>query len=142
IEDAALLVEQLVAYDAQDPDTRPRARPDLVRVAAEEPPLVPVLAFCKSPVWDQADEDTKAAFAELVEHLGEHAAEVELPEIFDEAVAWHRTIMEADLARSFEREYETGKDKLSSTLREMIERGQKVLAVDYNRAVSEIAALN
>ena len=60
----------------------------------------------------------------------------------DDAVAWHRTIMEADLARSFEREYEGGKDKLSSTLREMIKRGQKCLAVDYNRAVGQMAVLN
>ena len=51
-------------------------------------------------------------------------------------------IMEADLARSFEGEYARGKDKLSSILREMIERGQKVLAVDYNRAVSRIPRLN
>ena len=50
--------------------------------------------------------------------------------------------MEADLARSFEREYARGRDQLSSTLREMIERGQKVLAVDYNRAVDQIPVLN
>ncbi|MBU2261000.1 MAG: amidase, partial [Proteobacteria bacterium] len=63
-------------------------------------------------------------------------------DIFREAVGLHRTIMEADLARSFEREYETGRDKLSSILREMIERGQKVLAVDYNNAVSQIPVFN
>ena len=50
--------------------------------------------------------------------------------------------MEADLARSFEREYARGKDRLSATLREMIERGQKVLAVDYNRAGDQIPVLN
>jgi Asp-tRNA(Asn)/Glu-tRNA(Gln) amidotransferase A subunit family amidase len=50
--------------------------------------------------------------------------------------------MEADLARSFEQEYARGKDRLSSILREMIERGQTVLAVDYNEAVSRIGPLN
>ncbi len=65
-----------------------------------------------------------------------------LPELFDEAVDLHRTIMEADLARSFEREYADGKDRLSPILREMIERGRKVLAVEYNRALSQIPALN
>jgi Asp-tRNA(Asn)/Glu-tRNA(Gln) amidotransferase A subunit family amidase len=142
VEDAALIAEQLMAFDDRDPDLRARARLKLTETVSEEPPLPPRLAFVKTPVWDQADEDTKAAFAELVEHLGEHVGEGELPAIFNEAVAWHRTIMEADLARSFEKEYARGKDRLSSTLREMIERGQKVLAVDYNRAVDRIPVLN
>jgi Asp-tRNA(Asn)/Glu-tRNA(Gln) amidotransferase A subunit family amidase len=50
--------------------------------------------------------------------------------------------MEADLARSFKREYENGKDKLSAILCEMIERGQRCLAVDYNDAVGQVSVLN
>jgi Asp-tRNA(Asn)/Glu-tRNA(Gln) amidotransferase A subunit family amidase len=49
--------------------------------------------------------------------------------------------MEADLAKSFAREYEIGRDRLSSRLREMIESGQRTLAVDYNRAVERVATL-
>ncbi len=142
IEDAALIAEQIMAFDDRDPDTRLRARPTLIETVAEEPPVQPRLAFVKTPVWNQADKDTKEAFAELVAHLGEDVGEVELPDVFNDVVAQHRTIMEADLAGSFEREYERGKDKLSSILREMIERGQKVTAVDYNRAVSRIPVLN
>jgi Asp-tRNA(Asn)/Glu-tRNA(Gln) amidotransferase A subunit family amidase len=142
IEDIALIAEQLMAFDDRDPDTQLRARPKLVDTLAEEPPVPPRLAFVKTPVWDQAETDTKEAFAELITHLGENVVEVELPEIFNDAVEQHRLIMEADLARSFSREYERGKDKLSSILLEMIERGQKVLAVDYNHAVSQIPILN
>lgn len=142
IEDVALIAEPLMAFDEHDPDTRPRARPNLIKTVAEEPPVTPRLAFVKTPMWDQADEDTKAAFAELVERLGENVGEVQLPDIFNHAVEWHRVIMEADLARSFEREYADGRDKLSPILLEMIERGQKVLAVDYNRAVGQIPLLN
>jgi Asp-tRNA(Asn)/Glu-tRNA(Gln) amidotransferase A subunit family amidase len=138
IEDAALVAEQMMAYDDRDPDTQMQARPALQKTAAEEPPVSPRLAFVKSPVWDQADEDTKEAFAELVAHLGENAGGFELPDMFQEAVSLHRTIMEADLARSFEQEYARGKKRLSPILREMIERGQKVLAVEYNRALSQI----
>jgi len=142
VEDAAFLAEQLISYDLRDPDTRPRARPALVRAAAEEPPVPPLLAFVRSPVWEQADEDTKGVFAELVAHLGENVKEVELPDGSRDAIEWHRTILEADLARRFEREYERGKDRLSAILREMIERGQKVLAVDYNRAVDRVPFLS
>jgi Asp-tRNA(Asn)/Glu-tRNA(Gln) amidotransferase A subunit family amidase len=142
VEDAALVTESIIAFDERDPDTQLRARPHLVEMVAQEPPVEPRLAFVKTPAWDQADTDTQEAFAELVAHLGENVDEFQLPDIFDDAVEQHRTIMEADLARSFEREYARGKDKLSSILREMIERGQKVLAVDYNHAVSQIPVLN
>jgi Asp-tRNA(Asn)/Glu-tRNA(Gln) amidotransferase A subunit family amidase len=155
--DAALIAEQMIGYDEFDPDTRPRARPRLSEVAASEPPVTPRLAFVKTPIWDRAEATTKEAFAELVEHINEFAAaaesratglteeavqEMELPPLFDEALGWHTTIMEADLAKSYAKEYQTGKDKLSKTLSEMIERGQKVLAVDYNRAVDGIGLLN
>ncbi len=142
VEDAALVAESLIGFDAQDPDTRPSAARALLATAREEPPMDPRIAFVRTPVWDQAEETTHEAFAEMIEHLGETVEEVELSQQFDDAVALHRTIMEADLARSFEQEYARGRDRLSSTLREMIERGRKVLAVDYNEAVSRIGALN
>ena len=138
VEDAALISQQIMACDPNDPATRPQARPDLLGTATAEPPVTPLLAFVKSPVWDEAEDDTKDAFAELVKHLGEDVEEVDLPEILEKAVDWHRTIMEADLARSFAPQYERGKDKLSAILRGMIERGQTCLAVDYNRAVERI----
>ncbi|UCD46899.1 MAG: amidase [Deltaproteobacteria bacterium] len=140
IEDAALVAEQMMAFDDHDPDTRPRARPALRKTADEDPPVAPRLAFVKTAVWDQADEDTKEAFAELVAHLGDNAGGFELPDMFRETVSLHRTIMEADLARSFEQEYARGKERLSPVLREMIERGQKVLAVEYSRALGQVPA--
>ncbi|MDH3670260.1 MAG: amidase [Gammaproteobacteria bacterium] len=142
VEDVALLAQQLIAFDESDPDTRPHARPNLVETVAADPPVPPQFAFIKTPMWEQAHKETQAAFSELVDHLGENVEEVTLPEAFDHAVAWHRTIMEADLARSFRREYEEGKDKLSGILCEMIGRGRACLAVDYNDAVGRIPLLN
>ena len=142
IEDTALIAEAMVGFDDRDPDTRLQAKPALVATLSEEPPVQPRLAFVKTPMWEQADNDTREAFAELVAHLGDKVGEAKLPDIFNDAVGLHRTIMEADLARSFEREYARGKDKLSAILKEMIERGQKVLAVDYNNAVSQIPVFN
>jgi Asp-tRNA(Asn)/Glu-tRNA(Gln) amidotransferase A subunit family amidase len=50
--------------------------------------------------------------------------------------------MEADLAKSFATEYAGGKERLSDTLRQMIERGQQVTAVNYNCAVEQIPVMN
>jgi Asp-tRNA(Asn)/Glu-tRNA(Gln) amidotransferase A subunit family amidase len=142
LEDLALLAEPLMAYDAKDPDVRLQAAPRLLEVARQEPPVTPTLAFVRTPVWGQAEEDTKAAFAELVDALGRRVEEVPLSALFDDVIEVHRTIMEADLARSFAREYARGRDRLSDTLRTMIERGQRTLAVDYNHAVDRRAVLN
>jgi Asp-tRNA(Asn)/Glu-tRNA(Gln) amidotransferase A subunit family amidase len=142
LEDLALLAEPLMAYDPADPAMRSRARPDLARVLAEDPPVPPKLAFVRSPVWEHAEEDTRAGFAELIGVLGERVDELALPAVFDDAIEQHRRIMEADLAKSFAAEYQRGAEQLSARLREMIARGRQVLAVDYNLAVDGVARLN
>ena len=143
VEDVAFLGDQLMVFDARDPDMRHRAAPRLLETAASEPPVAPRFAFVKTPVWDQADEDAQAAFEELAARLGgEVVEEVELPEPFDSAVEWHQIILESNLARNFEAEYERGRDRLSDLLRKMMERGKEYLAVDYTRAVEKVPVLN
>ena len=142
VEDAALMADCLTAYDEHDPDMVPHGRPRLAEVVAQEPPVTPKLAFVKSPVWDKTEADTRAAFAELTEALGETCDEVALPEPFDRAVAMHRAIMTADLAKSLAGYYDRGRERISPVLRGMIEEGQTVTAVDYNRAVDSIEVLN
>ena len=142
VEDAALLAETLMEYDAADADMHLQARRQLSRMAAEEPPLPPKLAFAKTPIWDQADEDTKEAFAELVDMLGGSVVTVELPSVFENAWELQRTIQDAEVAVNFAPEYEKGRDQLSPRLRGIIEHGQQVPAGDYIRAVARIPLLN
>ena len=142
VEDAALMADAIMAYDPEDPDMTIRTRPTLSRVAGEEPPVDPTFAFVKTPVWDQAEADVQDAFAEFMEAYGDICEEVTLPEPFDSAIARHRMIMNADLAKSLGHYYENGRDQISDVLTGMIEDGQKVLAVDYNRAIDWAALLN
>lgn len=142
LEDLALVAEPLMAYDGRDPDMRPATRPRISEIMAQEPPVDPRLAFVRTPVWDQTEETTKDAFRELVEHVGGHIDLLELPTAFNDAHEDQRRIMEADLAKSFAKEYAEGKDKLSGILCQMIERGQKVLATEYNTAVERVSLLN
>jgi Asp-tRNA(Asn)/Glu-tRNA(Gln) amidotransferase A subunit family amidase len=142
VEDAALLAETMVGFDAEDPDTRPVARPQLVATALSEPPLPPRFAFVKSSAWEQADPVTREAFAELVDALGEAVVETELGESFNRGVDLHRTVMEVDMATNLHRDYEQGRNQLSQQLRECIERGRTYAAVDYTRALAVSAQLN
>jgi Asp-tRNA(Asn)/Glu-tRNA(Gln) amidotransferase A subunit family amidase len=138
VDDIALLAEQVVGYDENDPDTSPRARIPIGQIAAEEPPLAPMFAFIKTPMWERADEDTKEGFAEIIEHLGRQVEEVELFPSAADAWQWHQTIMGAEMAHNLEREWTNSRDLLSEQLRAQIERGQEVRAIDYQRALSRI----
>jgi len=142
IDDIALLAEQLQGYDEHDPDTRPRARIPFIDVAAQEPPLPPMFAFMKTPMWERTDDDTKEGFAEIVEQLGSQVEEVELFPSATEAWQWHQTIMAAEMAANLEREWNAGRDRLSEQLRAQIERGRDVRAVDYQRAISRIMPIH
>jgi len=139
LEDIALAAEELAGYDEGDPDTRPRARVPFRAVAAEEPPIPPVIAFVKTPMWERAEPETREAFAELVEALGDRVEEVELFPSATEAWDWHKTVMEAEMAANLEREWLSGREKLSEKLRALIERGREIRAVDYQRALARIA---
>ena len=136
VEDLALLAAQLMGYDERDPDTRPRARLPFVEVAAEEPPLPPMFAFMKTPHWERVEAESKEAFAELVEHLGDRVEEIELSPSATAAWDWHQTIMDAEVAVNLEREWERGRDRLSASLRGRIERGRQVRALDYQHALA------
>ena len=141
LEDVALVMEELAGWDAGDPDTHPRARIPFREIAAEEPPIPPLLGFMKTPVWDRADEETKQAFAELVEALGDRIEEVELSAAAADAWDWQRLIMDTEMAANFEREWMRGRGQLSEKLRALIERGREVRAVDYQRVLSRLPQL-
>ncbi len=141
LEDAALLAEPLMAFDPRDPAMRPGGQPELVETLRHDLQGPPRLGFVKSAYWDQAAPDAQTAFGSLVRRLGGQVEEVALPAAFAEAAAIHRTIMEADLAASFAAEYARGADRLSDTLRAMIERGQQTVPADYQRALAQAADL-
>jgi Asp-tRNA(Asn)/Glu-tRNA(Gln) amidotransferase A subunit family amidase len=141
IDDLALLAEELVGHHDGDPDTRPRARMPFQKISREEPPIEPMLAFVKTPHWERMTAEAKEAFAELAETLGDRVEELDLVSSAAGAWDWHKTIMETDMAASFEREWERGREQLSPQLRSLIERGREVKAVDYQRALRGIAPI-
>jgi len=138
LEDVALLAEALAGYHPADPDSRPRGRPPFVRILAEEPPIPPMLAFLKTPHWARMEREAQEAFGELVEALGDRVEEIDLTLSATDAWSWQKTIMEAEMAASFEREWTSGREQLSPQLRSLIERGRELRAVDYQRALAGI----
>jgi Asp-tRNA(Asn)/Glu-tRNA(Gln) amidotransferase A subunit family amidase len=141
VADAALLADALAGHDPEDADTRLLPPPRLLETALTDPPVTPEIAFVKTPVWDQAEPETREGFRELAEALGAVCTEVALPEIFDEWAGALRSLMQAGTARNLAGYYRKGKDQLSPALRSVIEDGLKVSAVDYLTALDWREAL-
>jgi Asp-tRNA(Asn)/Glu-tRNA(Gln) amidotransferase A subunit family amidase len=132
----------LIAGDDEDPDLRPGVGLDLGPDWTTRPLGRPRLAFVRTPVWEHTGAITRDAFAGLCERWGDLVQEVKLPPAFERAHDWHKILMESDLANSLGALYNSGRDRMSDTLREMIERGQTYKAMDYSRARDGIFELN
>ena len=142
IEDAALISEQLIGYDKQDPDTSLNPKPKLLSASREKPPMEPLFAYIKLPFMDKLDEDAVEGFKEVKEDLKGKVDEIELPKGFAKITEWQQVIMESDMASSFSEEYKKSKNKLSDKIIEAIERGMKYTSIEYNNALSQIDVAN
>jgi Asp-tRNA(Asn)/Glu-tRNA(Gln) amidotransferase A subunit family amidase len=134
--DLALVLEVIAGHDPADPDTAPFAAPDFRVLQREPPPLPPRFAFVRTPVWDKADGDTKAAFEELATALGSAVEPVDLPQPWAEAWEVHRTIMAADMAHNLAPLVARGEP--SEALRKLLAHGRSVSAVDYLAALAKV----
>jgi Asp-tRNA(Asn)/Glu-tRNA(Gln) amidotransferase A subunit family amidase len=54
---------------------------------------------------------------------------------------WHRTIMEAEMAFNLDSEWTRGRDRLSVSLQQQLQRGREVKAFDYQQAQARIPQL-
>jgi len=142
LDDVALLLESCVAYDEGEFESSPRAQTAYGAIAADDPPIPPMLGFVKTPHWNRLTDDAKDAFAELVERLGDRVEEVELSSAIEQAWEWHAIIMESEVAVNLSREWDKGRARLSERLRGRIERGRTHPAARYLEALAQIPRLN
>jgi aspartyl-tRNA(Asn)/glutamyl-tRNA(Gln) amidotransferase subunit A len=140
--EAALLAETLFGHDAGDPATTLAPPPRLLDVALSEPPVRPALAFVRTPFWDDAEQDTRDAFAELAGALGDDCVEVELPAPFAEAIRLREVVNYAEMAKSFHRYESRGRDRLSPQMQAALDDGKRILARDYLAALDWRSVLN
>jgi Asp-tRNA(Asn)/Glu-tRNA(Gln) amidotransferase A subunit family amidase len=135
--DLALILEVLAGHDPADPDTRPLASVHFRAVQSERSPVPPRFAFVRTPVWDKADADTKAAFERLAAGLGASSATVDLPQSMIQAWQVHRTIMATEMAHNLAPLI--GRGEPSEVMRKLLAHGRSVSAVDYLAALAKPA---
>jgi Asp-tRNA(Asn)/Glu-tRNA(Gln) amidotransferase A subunit family amidase len=136
IADLALLADALSGHDARDPQSYyPRAATNMVRIAAEKPPVTPYFCFVKTPAWEVADPIAKEAIAELIAELGDRVEEMEMPSLA--AVAAHAaTVGGAENAGYYGPIADVAGEAMSAMLRERIEKGRRISAETYINALN------
>ncbi len=143
VEDIAMLTEVLIGPDVGDDATTTLKAPvKLSDIATSEPPASVRLAFARTPMWEHAEPATQTIFENLRETLADHADEVDLPDAFNNLMAWHRTVVEAECAEAYIKEYEAGEGYIHADLRAQIERGRDIRAADFIAALKKRTYLN
>ncbi|MCC9624434.1 amidase [Thalassospira sp. MA62] len=143
VKGAALVAETLFGYDAGDPYTHPVPTPRLLDLAGADPRVTPMLAFVRPPQFDElADEDTKLAFREITDLLGDQCFEAPLPKAFDDAAHLRSRINFAEMAKNFYGYEKRGRDQLSKEIVAAIDKGNDVTARDYLAALDWRTVLN
>jgi aspartyl-tRNA(Asn)/glutamyl-tRNA(Gln) amidotransferase subunit A len=132
--DCAFLAEVLFGHDPADTATRPGPAPRLLETALSRPPVTPTLAFVEMPGWAEAESDTRDAFAELADMLGEQCWQTPLPAAYDDAAALRERVNLAEMAHAYHR-YDRPDAPLSPELRAALDAGRAISAKDYLAAL-------
>lgn len=112
---------------------------NLQAVCEEEPPLPPKLMFARTPLWERVDPRSRAAFEALAEELRDCMVSVDLPESVGNAIPWLKTVMEAEMHVNLKHLVQAS-GQASDAARDVIARGEKVLASDYLLALARMDA--
>jgi Asp-tRNA(Asn)/Glu-tRNA(Gln) amidotransferase A subunit family amidase len=124
VADISLLAEVLMPAGAQTS-------------AGATPPGWPRIGVLRAPVWCEASADARARFDAWVDDLGMHDCVV-LGEVFDDAVACQRLILDASLAANFGGVCETTPEALTAITRERVRGGLAIGARAISRALSRV----
>ncbi len=132
VEDLALIGDAVMVNDPEDEDMLAHPGRDLVAGLEKLDGFPPErLAFVRSPLWDQAEEDAKRAYEDYVRGLGNIIGELDLPPEFDRALEDHHIILNANLAAVFRREHEQTPEHLSDKLKSRIAQGIPLAAAEF-----------
>ena len=134
--DAAWLAQHLLGRDTGDPDTVLDAL-RLHPLAA--PRRAQRIAFLRTPFWDRVDPEAAAALEALARRL--RLAERALPPPFARTLELFKAIAGPEMARSLAADWERGAARMSPALRDTLEAGRKVAAIDYLEAKAVVTSL-
>lgn len=136
VQDAALVLQAIAGFDANDPGSLAQPVGAYSRAVqhADHPPRLGLLGEF---FHDHADPETQQHIATVTEQLARAGAlvhEVALPPSFPTVLAAHRLIMRVEAAAFHADMFKTQREHYGPKLRDTIDTGLLVAGVDYLRA--------
>lgn len=120
-----------------------------LRCALRDEPLAatanmtrPRVALCRTPWWQDADEDCRSVVERAARGLEDHGAfvtDVDLPAHFSGLADLHREIMAYEGARNYAESFSRHRQALSGTLAALVEQGMRIDRDSYAAASAEAA---
>jgi len=135
LEDVALLVDAIGAYDPTDALSYPRPRPKMLAGSRAEAPVPPELIWFDLPFNDRLADDAREGLDEVVNALGARVERAPVSDNMIGLVEMQNVIQEYELCRHLETEFCEHWDKLSSTLQPVVERGRAISDAQYGEAI-------
>lgn len=135
LEDVALLSDAIGCYDPQDEKSYARHRPHMLEGARKEAEIEPEFAWFDLPFADRLSQDSTHGFEEVVEALGAQVTKIQAPDNFLGLVDTQRIIHEYEICQHQADVFDNHWDKISNTLKPIIERGRKITKEEYEYAL-------
>lgn len=135
LEDVALLSEVIGCYDGQDEKSYLRPRPKTHEFSRTKPGIDPDIAWFDLPFSDRLSQDSKDGFEEVLSALGDRVTRIEAPETFIGLLDTQRIIHEYEICKQQADVFDNHWDKISATLKPVIERARTISNEEYKHAL-------
>lgn len=140
LEDVALLADVIGGYDAADPMSYARPRPQMLAGSRAKPGVEPELVWFDLPFNDRLSEDAREGLEEVVSALGGRVERFQISENMHGLVDVQRTIHEYEICHHLEDVFASHWDQLSNSLQPIVERGRKISEEQYQDALAVMAS--
>lgn len=135
LEDLALLTDVLGSFDPGDPASFARPRPRTLDGVHAEPPVEPDIAFFELPFLELLDPDARDGIDAVIEALGPRVERLPVADALTGLIEVHLTIHEYEFVQHLDEVLAQNWDKVSPTLRSVVERGRKISEAQYQDAL-------
>ncbi len=135
LEDAALLTDVIGCYDPTDPLCYGRPRPNMLEGCHADPPVEPDLIWFDLPFNDRLSADAREGLGEVLEALGARVEKMPVPDSLAGLVDVHGIIHHYEFCHHLEEDLANHFEKLSPTLRPIVERGHTISDAQYEDAL-------
>jgi Asp-tRNA(Asn)/Glu-tRNA(Gln) amidotransferase A subunit family amidase len=100
-------------------------------------PSAPSIALLRTHLWSEATSDMQAAVeraARIAEAAGARVTDLELPEIFEDAIRYHGIVQDHEAFRALAYEYDRHRDKLGPILTKQLGNAAAITTDQYDEA--------